>query len=57
MRIEDSIEVHPNIAAQACHRFFYLHESPENLMAQLNISRRELEMILRKHKQMKLFKG
>lgn len=51
MSIEESNRVSPVLAQQACHRFFYLHESRENVMAQLNISSVELEMALRRKKQ------
>ena len=47
MKIEKVILVHPLIRAQARHRFYYLHESRENLMAQLRISSIELELALR----------
>jgi hypothetical protein len=47
MKIEDTIQVHPGLRQQARHRFYYLHETFENLLAQLNVSRLELEMMLR----------
>ena len=48
MKIEEANQIPSVLAQQACHRFFYLHESRENIMAQLNISSVELEMALRR---------
>jgi hypothetical protein len=53
MKPEDAISLDPILEKQALRRFFYLHESRENVMAQLNITSFELEMILRKYKQTK----
>lgn len=47
MKIEDTVKIEPVLRQQARHRFYYLHEAAENLMAQLNVSRLELEMMLR----------
>lgn len=35
-----------NYRQQARHRFFYLHETVENLMAQINVTRKELTLLL-----------
>jgi hypothetical protein len=49
-RLEYCAPVDRILEQQALHRFFYLHESKKDIMAQLNITALELEMILRKKK-------
>jgi hypothetical protein len=48
MKIEGINEIDPLLVAQAAHRFYFLHETKENLCAQLRITKLELEMALRK---------